>query len=120
MKLSEVKGERVFDVMAELVDPIANIATSDVIKKAFDGSEDSDGEYSTINRLRKSAPEIIKKHKNDVVRVLSSIAGVSPEEYEDNMTLMSLWTDVMELLGDDDFLAFLGSTQTMMQGLQST
>lgn len=122
MKLSEVKGKRVFDVMADLVDPLANIATSEAVKRAFSASDRpkgmTDGEFA-IKRLRDSAPTIIREHRHDVVNVLSSIAGVTPEEYEKDMTMMSLLMDIMELLGDDDFLAFLGSTQTVMQGLQS-
>lgn len=123
MKLSEVKGERVFDVIASLIDPVANIATSDEFrevtkpKKCPDGVEPSE---FMAGRIKECVPSFIRSHKDDVVAILSTIAGIDPEDYEKDMTIMSLWSDVMELLGDEDFVAFLSSAQAMMGGLRST
>lgn len=118
MKLSDVKGERVFDVMAELVGPICNIATSKAFKAAMEHKPCPDGmdprEFGA-QRIRDALPEIIKEHRNDIVAILATIGGVEPSEYMEGMTIVSLWSDVMELVADGDFLDFLSSLNTLME-----
>ena len=123
MKLSEVRGTRVFDVMAELVEPIADIASSDVLKDMLRPMECPEGvepRKFMAERVKSAVPSLIEAHSNDLIKVLSTIGNVSPEEYVEKMTFISLWSDVMELMGDDDFLNFLGSVRVMMEGLHST
>jgi hypothetical protein len=105
VKLSDVKGERSLDVIADLIEPVVSLATSDEFKAAFKGSDGTDN----AERLRKYSPLIIKAHKREIVTILSTIEGVSPEEYEENMTIASVISDIAELMSDDAFTGFLAS-----------
>lgn len=105
MRLSDVKGERSLDVIADLIEPVVSLATSDEFKAAFKGGDGTDN----AERLRKHAPLIIKAHKREIVTILSTIEGVSTEEYEEGMTIASVISDIAELMTDDAFTGFLAS-----------
>ena len=107
MRLSEVKGERALDVIAELVDPVANIAQDPDVTAMFTG----EGEIA--DKARKAVPALLKGHRSDVVAILSTIAGVAPEEYVAEMSLESVIRDVYELITDEELLAFLSSFDTV-------
>lgn len=123
MKLSEVRGERVFDVMADLISPLCAIATDKQVKALLKprtcpkGMEPRD---FMLKRIQQAGPKIIKAHKDDVIDVLCIIGGTDRSEYVKDMTLMSLWSDVMELFGDEDFVSFLASANIVTGGSPST
>lgn len=123
MKLSEVKGERVFDVMADLIEPLCKIATDKQVKALFKqrtcpkGMEPRD---FMLKRIQQAGPKIIKAHKDDLIDVLCIIGDLDRAEYVGGMTLMSLWSDVMELLSDEDFVSFLASANIVTGGSPST
>lgn len=123
MRLSEVKGERVFDVMADLIEPLCKIATDKQVKALFKqrvcpkGMEPRD---FMLKRIQQAGPKIIKAHKDDVIDVLCIIGGLDRAEYVEGMTLMSLWADVMDLLSDEDFVSFLASANIATGGSPST
>lgn len=124
MKLSDVKGDRVFDVIADLIDPVSNIAKDHDAKAIFKRGEKIP-EGKTANevfgeRVKAHLPGILKNHKDDIVTILATISGVTPDEYRENMTLGSLMTDVISLLGDETFLGFLASQESEKDGAPST
>ncbi|MBR1445497.1 MAG: hypothetical protein IJ586_00210 [Alloprevotella sp.] len=112
MKLSEIKGDRTLDVIADLVEPIANIAMDDKAAALFKPSKPAKGEtpeQAFAKRVKKAVPALLKTHKADVVAILATINGVTPQQYAKDMTLATLIKDVMEVLGDEELLAFLAS-----------
>lgn len=123
MKLSEVKGERVFDVMADLIPPLCAIATDKQVKALFKQRacpKGMDPRDFMLKRIQQAGPKIIKAHKDDLIDVLCVIGGLDRSEYVEGMTLMSLWSDVMELLGDEDFVSFLASANIVAGESPST
>lgn len=115
MKLSDIKGERTLDVIAEIIDPAGAIAESKEGKALFQKQICPKGVTPAefvVKRLRKNAPVLIKSHKKEIIAILSTIAGVSPEEYVAAMTLPSLINDIIELLTDDVFTELFISTQS--------
>jgi hypothetical protein len=123
MKLSEVKGERVFDVMADLIEPLCSIATDKQVKALFKRRscpKGMDPRDFMLRRIQQAGPKIIKAHKDDVIDVLCVIGGLDRSEYVKDMTLMSLWGDVMELLSDEDFVSFLASANIVAGESPST
>lgn len=112
MRLSDVKGERVFDVVADIITPLIDIATSAEVKELLHPMPCPDGmdpREFMLGRIRQTAPSVLRNHKHDVVSVLAPIAGVTPEEYMEDMTFPSLLADVTELLQDEVFTDFLAS-----------
>lgn len=112
MKLSEVRGERVFDLIADIIEPVAAIVSSDEFKaitKRQEAPEGMTGREFMVDRIRRSLPSLIRTQKDNVVAVLAAIDGKTPQEYMDGMTLVSLYADVTELLGDEVFQDFFVS-----------
>lgn len=108
MKLSEVKGERTFDVIADIIEPISNIAADKEAAELFTRKQLPEGvskEAFVMNRLKKSMPVLLKNHKSDLISILAAIEAVTPDLYEKELNLVKLTQDVTELLNDDAFKA---------------
>lgn len=114
MRLSEVKGERTFEVIADIVDPVANIMQDDSISQAVRREKTPDGMTSAqlfMKRMRTMVPALMRDHRDDVVAILASIGGTTPDEYLDGCSLATLTGDIYELVTDEEFLGFLSSAR---------
>ena len=111
MRLSEIRGERVFDVIADIIEPCCNIAQDEAASQLFDRSKERPEGMSArdfaLCRVKESLPTLMRSHKDDVVAILSSIEGVDPDEYRESLTMPKLVQGVFEMLTDEDLLAFL-------------
>ena len=73
MKLSDIKGERTLDVIAEIIEPIANIAADQTAAALFQRQRCPKGKKPKefmLERVKKSAPALIKGHREDIVQLL--------------------------------------------------
>lgn len=114
MRLSDIKGERTFDVIADVIDPIANIAEDPNAAELFARKPLPVGmtpKQFLLQRARKSAPALLKGHKADVIAILSAIDGTSPEQYAGLLGFPKLFKDTFELLTDEAFLTLFTSAQ---------
>lgn len=115
MRLSDIKGDRTLDVIADLIDPIAHIAQDKDVAEMFKRKAVPEGMEANeffAERMRRGMPALLRGHKRDVIAILAAIEGVTPEEYADALNLAKLFTDTMELLTDEAFLGFLSSSRT--------
>lgn len=115
MKLSDIKGDRVFDVIADIIDPIANMVQDKDVAAMFkrEAVPEGMGEREFFaKRMCKGLPVLLKSHKADIIAVMAAIEGVTPEQYAASLDFPKLFTDVMELVTDDAFLNFLSSSET--------
>lgn len=115
MKLSDIKGERTFDVIADIIDPIANIAEDKEASELFRKKKLPDGmeaKQFILQRAKKSVPKLLKGHKKDLISILSNIEGVEEHEYCENLDLVKLTKDCIELLTDDAFKTLFISAQS--------
>lgn len=109
MKLSEIQGDRVLDVIADLIEPVTSIATDDEAAKLFKREscpEDMDPGEFMLGRIREAAPKLMKGHKEDLIAILATLDGKPVEEYRNGMTMASVIGGFVELLTDEEFLAF--------------
>ena len=115
MRLSDIQGDRVFDVIADIIEPIANIAEDDTASALFKREKLPEGmtakEFMT-QRARKALPALLKGHKGDIIAILASIEGVSVERYKDALNLVKLMRDATEILTDEAFGALFLSAQS--------
>ena len=115
MKLSDIQGERVFDVIADIIDPIANIAEDDAASALFKREKLPEGmtvkQFAT-QRARKALPALLKRHKDDIISILAAIDGVSTDAYKGALNLVKLMRDAAELLTDDAFTELFLSAQS--------
>ena len=115
MRLSDIKGDRVFDVIADIIDPIANIASDETASALFKREKLPEGMTSkefVTQRARKALPALLKGHKGDIISILASIEGVSAESYKGALNLVKLMRDATELLTDEAFGALFLSAQS--------
>ena len=88
MRLSEIKDDRALDVLAEIIEPAAEIVSDAEVKKLY-------GE----NKL-KCAAYAIKNHKSAVMTILAAMDGVSVSEYHCNV--LTLPIRLLEILNDPE------------------
>lgn len=115
MKLSDVKGDRVFDVIADLIEPIANIASDKEATEMFKKKKVPEGMEAKaflMQRLTKALPQLLKGHKKDMIAILSTIEDCSADEYAEKLTLATLMRDCADLLNDKAFMELFISAQT--------
>ena len=73
MRLSDIKGDRTLEVIAEIIDPIANIAEDEEASAMFKREKLPDGITANkflMKRVRKSLPVLLKGHKADIILIL--------------------------------------------------
>ena len=115
MRLSDIKGDRTLDVIAEIIDPIANIAEDEESSDMFRREKLPDGMTAKkflMKRVRKSLPVLLKGHKADIIAILSAIDGVSADEYAGALNLVKLVKDCTDLLTDEAFMELFISAQS--------
>lgn len=115
MRLSDIKGDRVFDVIADIIDPISNIASDETASALFKREKLPEGMTAKsflLKRARKAVPALLKGHKSDIITVLSTIEGVSADDYRASLTLAKLMKDTAELMTDEAFGELFISAQS--------
>lgn len=115
MRLSDIKGERVLDVIADIIDPIANIAQDETASALFKREKLPEGMTAKaflLKRARTSIPALLKTHKNDIIAILATIEGSSAEKYKADLSLAKLMKDATELLTDEAFGELFISAQS--------
>lgn len=89
MKLSDIKGEQALDVLADILEPAAEIMQDkEFLAHARGGSK------------LKAARVAIKNHKKAIITIMALLNGTTAEEYEFN--LISLPVQVIQLLNDPE------------------
>lgn len=110
MRLSDIKGEKTLDIMADILELADSLMEDEHAKSLMSEIKKAKGsEDASVKALSKHAPAILRneKYRKPIVSILASIAGVSYEEYAENGNVLG---DVIELLTQDDDLAcFLAS-----------
>lgn len=106
MRLSDIKGTRSIDVVADIIGPVANIAgdkeTADFFKRVK-VEPDMDARLLAVERTKKYLPPLLKRHKHDICEIMAAIEGTPIKEYEATLTLQKLWRDLVELFSDSAF-----------------
>ena len=134
MKLSDIKGERVFDVIADVIGPVATIAQDEEAAKLFDAKDRPEGMTSWqffVERAKVSIPAIMRNHKSEICEIMSALNGITPEEYVSGienpdyeperegeegysvpkykvapLTVPKLFADLIDLVTDSEFVSF--------------
>lgn len=92
-KLSDFKGDAALDILEELIDPVGDIA----------------GDQNVIKMLQKrdikgAAKSMIGEHRGSVIKILSVLDGVTPEEYMENVSIFTIPMALVDLLNDPDLV----------------
>lgn len=115
MKLSEIKGEKIFDVIGDIIPAITNIAVDPELADLFTKKPLPEGMLPwqfIAKRWGESVPRLIKYHKDDLVTILAILEDKTKEEYMKEMTITKMINDVLTILHDESFAQFFPSAQT--------
>lgn len=104
MQISEIKGEKAIDAIAELIEPITSIMSDEEVA--------SHGRSENLIQALKVA---FKKYPKDVLKVLAIFNGEDPDTYEPSLVQIPL--QIMELAKDPDVkMLFTLQGQKMEEG----
>lgn len=115
MRLSDIKGERTLDVIAEIIDPIANIASDKEIMPLFKRekvAEGADINAIVANKIKTYIPKLVKAHKRDFIAIFAALDSITPEEYTEKLDLVKLLSDATDLMNDPLFNQLFFSAQS--------
>lgn len=107
MKLSDFKGEEAIEVLADIIEPISNIATDEQVKEAF-----------RANSKMKVAQAILRNHPKEIIEVLARLDNKTVEEYE--VTLFTLPMKLLEILNDKELTSLFQSQEQTGGATSST
>lgn len=88
-KLSEIKGEEALDVLAEIIEPAAQIFTDENVKEALKSG----------SRI-KATKIILKDHKKAILTLMATLEETPVEEYKP--TLLALPALILGVLNDPE------------------
>ena len=98
MKLSEVKGEKALDMLADLIEPIMEIIEDKEVSKILESRHNKDEADSTKIILGRAVSAAIKNHKKAVITILATLDDIPVDQYECN--LLSLPKKMMDIIND--------------------
>ena len=89
-KLSEIKGEEALDVLAEIIEPAAEIFSDENVKNAV----------KTEKNKAKAVKIILKDHKKAILALMAALEEKPVEEYKP--TLLALPALIIGVLNDPE------------------
>lgn len=112
MRLSDVKGERTFEVIADIIEPVYRIAQDEAAVEMLSPKpcpEGEDPKKFMARRLVAGVPALLRSHKGDLVAIMAAIEGEDAEEYAASLDLAKLVASLTELVSDPALMGFLAS-----------
>ena len=113
MKLSQIKGTDAIDVLARIIQPIANIALDkdalEAIKLKPVEKESKTPEQIrelALQRISDAIPAMLGNHRMDICEIIAAINGKTLEEYVNDLDFCKLLKDVRDVLNDNELLSF--------------
>ena len=114
MRLSDVKGERTFEVVADIIEPVYRIAQDEAAVEMLSPKpcpEGEDPKKFMARRLVAGVPALLRSHKGDLVAIMAAIEGEDAEEYAASLDLAKLVVSLTELVSDPALMGFLASAE---------
>lgn len=111
MKLSELKGERAVEVIADIIAPIVNIVQDQKNLQLFRGvKKEGETDYEmAVRDFKVKIPKLLKSHKKDVLDILCAINDSKPND----LSVVDIIKGAIELTNDQDFISlFLSAVNT--------
>lgn len=115
MRLVDIKGDAALELIAEVFEPVCNIASDKEFAKLVKVEKLPEGEDPiafSLKRIKSSVPVLIRTHKADLVHILAAVNGVSEKEYLENVNPIKLIADAVLLFNTDGIGELFMSAQT--------
>jgi hypothetical protein len=107
MKLSEIQGEHAIEVIADLIEPFANIATDPSIKSVlkFHKKENETAEEAAVKAIKKNIPVLLKNHKKDIAQVVGVLEGIDSQK----LNILEIVKGLYEMISDKALMQLFSS-----------
>jgi len=102
MKITDFKNEDAIELIADLIEPTANIFSDKDIQKAIGA-----GKSKLI-----VAKMALKTHKDDIMTILATLNGQDVKDY--NCNPISVLKDLLAILDDAELMDFFSEQQAIM------
>lgn len=100
MRLSDIKGEKAFEVLADILDPLSVMATDEDIRKAAEKT------------YLKAVQVALRKYPQELTTIIATLDLQDPATYE--VSLATLPRKVLEVVNDPDVrVLFMSQGQQM-------
>lgn len=100
MKLTEIKGEKAMETIADLIEPISVIVTDEKFRKLLESG----------NRV-KAVQYLLRHHSKNVLLCMALLNDEDPETYEPN--ILTLPAMLIELLNTPELVELFTSGETV-------
>lgn len=110
MGLADIKGDQCFDIFADIMGPMMNIAADKEAAGFFKPHEVPEGEDPDVYKagiMKEYLPKLLKGHKEDFIAILAAFEGKTPKQYTKDLTVPQLFRNVMAIFSDPMFRSFL-------------
>ena len=94
MQLNEIKNEKAVEVLAELIEPITEIATDKELQEFIEKKEGEGKQLTKAGLIH----FILKRHKTAILHMLAILDEEDPESY--NVSFYALPAKVINLFND--------------------
>lgn len=114
MKLSDIRGEKAIEVIADLIDPIAGIASDPKCANLFKGDikKGETPRQAGIRNLRAKVPYLLKAHSAEVISILATLNGMPGE----TLNVFSITKGIIDMLSDKELIElFTSAAQSVEQ-----
>jgi hypothetical protein len=119
MKLSEIKGERSIDVIAEVLEQVSKIAQDEEALKFFTEKPKVDEkgnflepiEKFVMKRIGEKLPYLLKNHKTELYTIFAVMENVELKEYVDTVTVSKIIKSIADLFTDESITSLFTSVQ---------
>lgn len=117
MRLSELTAEQGLEVIANSLEYIGNIADDDTALKLCQELVPREGEkyIKVFARGAKTAPKLLKTHKDDVIGILAAFELQTVEEYKKKHKLMDVIKDMVNLVNEPEVRQLFSQRQQAQQ-----
>lgn len=114
MKLSELTAEQGLEAIANSLEHIGNIADDDDALSLCQELVPREGEkyIKVFARGAKTAPKLLKTHKDDVIGILAAFELQSVEEYKKKHKLMDVIKGMVDLINESEVRQLFFSVST--------
>lgn len=114
MRLSDLTAEQGLEAIANSLEYIGNIVDDDVALELCQKLVPQEGEKNikVFARGAKTAPKLLKTHKNDVIGILAAFELQSVEEYKKKHKLMDAIKGVVDLINEPEVRQLFFSAPT--------
>jgi len=107
MKLSEIRGERAIEVIADLIEPIAIIAEDPAMKDLFSAKpqKGKTARQAAAAHLVKKVPALLKAHKAETAQIVSIINQIPIED----LNVFSITKGIIDIMTDAEVMSLFTS-----------